>query len=86
MNAAAPLKAQLNNVLNSTSNRILMNEHLAKINTILERKTVVEKIAEKIQDCINKYQFIITSYNKRQNTTKNIEIISITLVQSSICL
>ena len=38
----------VNNVLNSTSNRVLMNEHLAKINsTILERKTVVEKIAEK---------------------------------------
>ena len=39
---------EVNNVLNSTSNRVLMNEHLAKINsTILERKTVVEKIAEK---------------------------------------
>ena len=38
----------VNNVLNSTSNRVLMNEHLAKINsTILQRKTVVEKIAEK---------------------------------------
>ena len=38
----------VNNVLNSTSNRVLMNELLAKINsTILERKTVVEKIAEK---------------------------------------
>ena len=38
----------VNNVLNSTSNKVLMNEHLAKINsTILQRKTVVEKIAEK---------------------------------------
>jgi hypothetical protein len=38
----------VNNVLNSTSNRVLMNKHLAKINsTILQRKTVVEKIAEK---------------------------------------
>ena len=38
----------VNNVLNSTSNRVLMNKHLAKSNsTILQRKTVVEKIAEK---------------------------------------
>ena len=35
-------------VLNSTSNRVLQKKHLAQINkAILERKTVVEKIAEK---------------------------------------
>ena len=38
----------VNNVLNSTSNRVLQNKHLAKINsTILNRKTEIEKIAEK---------------------------------------
>ena len=38
----------VNDVLNSTSNRVLQNKYLAKINnTILERKTVVEKIAQK---------------------------------------
>ena len=35
-------------VLNSTSNRVLQKKHLAQINkAVLERKTVVEKIAEK---------------------------------------
>ena len=73
MNVKDVANKAVNNVLNSTFNRVLMNEHLAKINsTILERKTVVEKIAEKFQDCIRWYQFIITSYGKRQNTTKNI--------------
>jgi hypothetical protein len=48
MNIKDAANKAVNNVLNSTSNRVLMNEHLAKINsTILERKTVVEKIAEK---------------------------------------
>ena len=48
MNVKDAANKAVNNVLNSTSNRVLMNEHLAKINsTILERKTVVEKIAEK---------------------------------------
>jgi hypothetical protein len=38
----------VNNVLNSTSNRVLQSKYLAKINSaVLERKTVVEKIAEK---------------------------------------
>jgi hypothetical protein len=38
----------INAVLNSTSNRVLQNKYLAQINsTILERKTVVENIAEK---------------------------------------
>lgn len=38
----------INAVLNSTSNRVLANKNLAKINNaILTRKTVVEKIAEK---------------------------------------
>ena len=38
----------INAVLNSTSNRVLQNKYLANINNaILERKTVVEKIAEK---------------------------------------
>ena len=38
----------INAVLNSTSNRVLQNKHLAKINsTILNRKTEIEKIAEK---------------------------------------
>ena len=38
----------VNNVLNSTSNRVIQLKHLAKINsTILTRKTVIEKIAEK---------------------------------------
>ena len=38
----------VNDVLNSTSNRVLQNKYLAKINnTILDRKTVVEKIAQK---------------------------------------
>ena len=48
MNIKDAANKAVNNVLNSTSNRVLMNEHLAKINnTILQRKTVVEKIAEK---------------------------------------
>ena len=38
----------VNDVLNSTSNRVLQNKYLAKINSeILTRKTVVEKIAQK---------------------------------------
>ena len=38
----------VNNVLNSTSNRVLQSKYLANINNaVLERKTVVEKIAEK---------------------------------------
>ena len=38
----------VNNVLNSTSNRVLQNKYLASINSaILTRKSVVEKIAEK---------------------------------------
>jgi len=38
----------VNNVLNSTSNRVLQNKYLANINSaILTRKSVVEKIAEK---------------------------------------
>ena len=38
----------INAVLNSTSNRVIQNKQLAQINkAILERKTVVEKIAEK---------------------------------------
>ena len=38
----------VNNVLNSTSNRVQIHKHLAKINNeILNRKTVIEKIAEK---------------------------------------
>ena len=38
----------VNNVLNSTSNRVLQNKYIANINSaILTRKSVVEKIAEK---------------------------------------
>ena len=38
----------VNNVLNSTSNRVQIHKHLAKINNeILNRKTVIEKTAEK---------------------------------------
>ena len=48
MNIKDAANKSINAVLNSTSNRVLQNKHLAKINsTILQRKTVIEKIAEK---------------------------------------
>ena len=48
LNAKDAANKSINAVLNSTSNRVIQNKHLAQLNkTILERKTVVEKIAEK---------------------------------------
>ena len=48
MNIKDAANKSINAVLNSTSNRVLANKNLAKINNaILTRKTVVEKIAEK---------------------------------------
>ena len=48
MNIKDAANKSINAVLNSTSNRVLSNKNLAKINNaILTRKTVVEKIAEK---------------------------------------
>ena len=48
LNAKDAANKSINAVLNSTSNRVLQNKHLAKINsTILNRKTEIEKIAEK---------------------------------------
>ena len=48
LNVKDAANKSINAVLNSTSNRVLQNKHLAKINsTILSRKTEIEKIAEK---------------------------------------
>ena len=48
LNVKDAANKSINAVLNSTSNRVLQNKHLAKINsTILNRKTEIEKIAEK---------------------------------------
>jgi hypothetical protein len=48
LNVKDAANKSINAVLNSTSNRVLANKNLAKINNaILTRKTVVEKIAEK---------------------------------------
>ena len=48
LNAKDAANKSINAVLNSTSNRVIQNKQLAQINkAILERKTVVEKIAEK---------------------------------------
>ena len=48
LNAKDAANKSINAVLNSTSNRVLQKKHLAKINsTILNRKTEIEKIAEK---------------------------------------
>jgi len=48
LNVKDAANKSINAVLNSTSNRVLQNKYLAKINSaVLERKTVVEKIAEK---------------------------------------
>ena len=48
LNVKDAANKSINAVLNSTSNRVLSNKNLAKINNaILTRKTVVEKIAEK---------------------------------------
>lgn len=48
LNAKDAANKSINAVLNSTSNRVLQNKHLAKINsTVLNRKTEIEKIAEK---------------------------------------
>jgi len=48
LNVKDAANKSINAVLNSTSNRVLQSKHLAKINsTILNRKTEIEKIAEK---------------------------------------
>ena len=48
LNVKDAANKSINAVLNSTSNRVLQNKHLAKINsTVLNRKTEIEKIAEK---------------------------------------
>jgi hypothetical protein len=48
LNVKDAANKSINAVLNSTSNRVLANKNLAKINNaILTRKSVVEKIAEK---------------------------------------
>ena len=48
LNVKDAANKSINAVLNSTSNRVLQKKHLAKINsTILNRKTEIEKIAEK---------------------------------------
>ena len=48
LNVKDAANKSINAVLNSTSNRVLSNKNLAKINNaILTRKSVVEKIAEK---------------------------------------
>ena len=48
LNAKDAANKSINAVLNSTSNRVQQVKHLAQINkAVLERKTVVEKIAEK---------------------------------------
>ena len=48
LNVKDAANKSINAVLNSTSNRVLQSKYLAKINsTILNRKTEIEKIAEK---------------------------------------
>lgn len=48
LNVKDAANKSINAVLNSTSNRVLQSKYLANINSaVLERKTVVEKIAEK---------------------------------------
>ena len=66
LNVKDAANKSINAVLNSTSNRVLQNKHLAKINsTILQRKTEIEKIAEKAKLALGGINLSsLTNFNK----------------------